>query len=182
MRPYSYTDFDPGKDFMFVVDVQRENQINFLLSSMTQEPTGLISADAKRQDLLLQRDSCRVRKTVSKEDFDKNMSAFSVKLADSIFNKMERYDAVQKLNVFESKFDMFALRFHKTKKHLSFFETEFKEFLPETSEAEPQKRKDFLSNGSIIFYALVQKFIRLRKMEFSGQVARTRPSGQPASS
>ena len=182
MRPDNYTDFDLGKDFMFVVDVQRENQINFLLSSMTQEPTGLISSDERRQDLMLLRDNCRVRKTVSQENFDGNMSAFSEKLADKIFVKMRLQNTVQKLNVFENYFDKFALKFHKTNKHPAFFESEFKEFLPETSEAEPDKRNYFLRNGSIIFYALIQKFIRLRKMEFSGQVARTSPLVQPASS
>ena len=162
MRPKNYTNFDPDKDFMFVVDAQREKRINNLLARTTQKPTGLISTDDKRQDLILQRDNCRVRKTVLKKDFDENMSAFSEKLADKIFNRMRRIDTVEKLDVFERNMDMLALRSHR---HPDFFETEFSDFVPEITEAEPDRRKDFLKNGSVILYALVQKFIRIRKRE-----------------
>ena len=162
MRPINYTSFDPGKDFMHVEDLEEEKRITNLLSESDRTPLSSLELLTKRLD-------CRPLKTVPKKDFDENMTQFSEKLADRIFYNIKEIDTEIGLQLYKSILYERALRSHKTNRHPEFLETEFSEFLPGTNEADLDKRDKFLRNRNVIFYILVQKFIRVRESEFSGQ-------------
>ena len=160
IRPAKYTKFDPDIDFMYAVDLERETEIKVKLDNMASIP-GL--NDDERDDLLIEKDLCRVQVRPSQKYVSSQMEE---DICNMLYEEVIGIKTLQLLKKYKDFADKKAWKVHEQKSYSTWFVPDFnifKQYLPNNFNDYP----DFYRNSAIVFYAVFQKYIRIRNTELS---------------
>ena len=166
IRPAKYTKFDPKIDFMYAVDLERENEIKVKLDKMASIP-GL--NDDERDDLLIEKDLCRVQVRPSQKYVSSQMEE---DICNMLYEEVKEIKTLQLLKKYKDFADKEAWKVHEQKSYSTWFVPDFKRYLPNFERYlytidNVNEFPDFYRNSAIVFYAVFQKYIRIRKTELS---------------
>ena len=154
MRPPVYKKFDLKTDSMWAVNIERENEIE---KELAPHP-GLRSNN--QDDLLIEKQCCRVQVSVSPTSFTNQMEALSEVICDRIHDEVGKITSLKQLNMIKSRVGKLAWEYRLTG-HPPMLENDFSKYLPKDA----KERPDFLRNSGIIYFATLQKYISIRKVE-----------------
>ena len=154
MRTQKYTKFDRLTDFMFAVNYKREKEINLKLSQ---------SGAIRRDDLLTEKLLCRFQ--ISPESFSCEMEACSEAACDRIYGELNSLDETS-LNDLQREVNKTAWQLHVNRGCPRWLATMFSEYLP----ANADDRSVFLRDIAVIYFAIMQKYIFIRKSEISNNL------------
>ena len=157
MRPAIYTAFDLSRDVMTAVNKDREDKLNSELAELRKDP---IQRGLKINDLEVDLAECRVQVSVVPKYFDKNMQALSHQFCHEIYEKLMCFKAKQPLKARKEKVDHYALECYRKIRCLNLFNDEIIN-LP----IDPIERSEYLFNCTVVYFAVYQKYIFIRKGE-----------------
>ena len=157
MRPAIYTAFDLSRDVMTAVNKDREDKLNSELAELRKDP---IQRGLKKNDLEDDLAECRVQVSVVPKYFDKHMQALSHQFCNEIYEKLMCFKTKQPLKARKEKVDHYAWECYMKRKQVNLLSDEIRN-LP----LDPYERSDYLFNCTVVYFAVYQKYIFIRKGE-----------------
>ena len=155
MRPAIYTAFDLSRDVMTAVNKDREDKLNSELAELRKDP---IQRGLKKNDIEVDLAECRVQVSVVPKYFDQQMQALSHQFCNDIFKKLMRFKTKQQLKARKEKIDHYAWKCYMKRVQVNLFNNKN---LP----LDPFERSDYLFNCTVVYFAVHQKYIFIRKGE-----------------
>ena len=157
MRPAIYTAFDLNRDVMTAVNKDGEDMLNSELAELRKDP---IQRGLKINDLEVDLAECRVQVSVVPKYFDKKMQALSHQFCNDIYKKLMRYKTKQQLKARKEKIDHYAWECYMKRVQV-ILSNDKNRNLP----LDPNERSDYLFNCTVVYFAVYQKYIFIRKGE-----------------
>ena len=157
MRPAIYTAFDLSRDVMTAVSKDREDKLNLELAELRKDP---IQRGLKVNDIEVELAECRLHVSVVPEYFDEQMQALSHQFCNESYEELKRYKTKQQLNTLKEAVDNSAWECYRKKLNLNFFNNKIRN-LP----LDPKEKYNYLFNCAVVYFAVYQKYIFIRKGE-----------------